>query len=129
MQDDEDQGKQNQDKEEEYSPPAIPKKDETPYEDQLIIYAINAVYSDPNLLTAPQCIICSAVCDDKEECKHLFKDCPVLNNTPMAKQMMIDLATFLNKVQKQQKNFNITTAQKAIINKIAARIKPIKPDF
>ena len=47
----------------------------------------------------------------------------------MARQMMIDLATFLNKVQKQQKKYNITTAQKAIINKIAARIKQIKPDF
>ena len=53
----------------------------------------------------------------------------MLNNTPMAKQMWIELATFLNKVQKQQKKFNVTTAQKAIINKIAARIKPTKPDF
>ena len=99
------------------------------FEDQLIINAINAVYSDPNLLNAPQCIICSAVCDNKEECKHLFKDCPMLNNIPMAKQMWIELAAFFNKVQKQQKKFNVTTAQKAIINKIAARIKPIKPDF
>ena len=53
----------------------------------------------------------------------------MLNNIPMAKQMWIELAAFFNKVQKQQKKLNVTTAQKAIINKIAARIKPTSPDF
>ena len=43
--------------------------------------------------------------------------------------MYIEIGAFFNKVQKQQKKFNITTAQKAMINKIAAYIKPNKPDF
>ena len=107
------QDEQNQGEEKEYSPPAIPKQDEASFEDQLMIYAINAIYSDPNLLNAPQCIICSAVSEDKEKCKHLFKDCPMLNNIPMAKQMWIELQTFLNKVQKQQKKFTVTTTQKS----------------
>ena len=93
-----------------------------------MIYAINAIYSDPNLKNAPQCIVCKIINKDKEKCKHLFKDCPRLNNSEEAKQMYIELAAFFNKVQKQQKKFNITTAQKAMINKIAAYIKPTKPD-
>ena len=120
---------ESQDEEEEYSPPPIPGHDEASFENQVMINAINAVYSNPNLLNTPQCIICSVLSEDKEKCKHLFKDCPMLNNIPMAKQMWIELAAFFNKVQKQQKKFNVTTAQKAIINKIAARIKPTKPDF
>ena len=68
-----------------------------------MINAINAVYSDPNLLNTPQCIIYSVLDEDNEKCKHLFKDCPRLNNNEEAKQMYIELAAFFNKVQKQQK--------------------------
>ena len=46
----------------------------------------------------------------------------MLNNNAMAKQMFIELAAFFNKVQKQQKKFNVTTAQKAMINKIALHL-------
>ena len=114
-----DHDEENQDGEEEYSPPPIPKHDEALFEDQVMINAINAVYSDPNLLNTPQCIICSVLDEDKEKCKHLFKDCPRLNNNAEAKQMYIELAAFFNQVQKQQKKFNVTTTQKAMINKIA----------
>ena len=58
---------ENQDEEEDYSPSSIPTIEEASFNDQVMIYAINAIYSDPNLKNAPQCIVCKILDKGKEK--------------------------------------------------------------
>ena len=62
-----------------------PELNEALFDVHVMICAINAIYSDPNLENSPQCIVCKIIKKDKEKCKHLFKDCPRLNNNEETK--------------------------------------------
>lgn len=69
---------------------------------QVYANCINQVHQQPHTIVQKPCLVCQGL--------HLFKDCPVLNNTPFLQQHLIRFKQFSNRLQQ---DMNSSPAQRS----------------